>query len=369
MRIDVLILLAAPALAAEPVALFESPPVAADAIGGAAWALSEGVLTGTAAAGESGVTYAAPEAVDFECTGEVNLVAGAAGLWFRARPLSGRPFGYQLLLAPGAPPRLLVHWGGGEPESLGEPVEAVDTRLPAGTWLPFRVTADGSRLRIEIAGGSITAEDERFIAGRFGLGVGPAAASEVRWRGVRYLDRGAGEGWEALFNGRDLTGWVRHGDERWEVEDGELVGQAVTDRYGYLATERTFEDVEIRIEFRCIADGNSGLFFHSTLNGVDIRGVQAEISPGPHQNTAGLYESGGRGWIARPDEWGDAVYRPREWNTMQVRCRGNRTTTWLNGYRVVDLVDPEHRFTTGVLALQLHSGGNAGVRWRRIEVR
>ena len=49
--------------------------------------------------------------------------------------------------------------------------------------------------------------------------------------------RAPGEDWVQLFNGKDLTGWVNVGKEKWEIEDGTLHGIAVTREYGYLQTE------------------------------------------------------------------------------------------------------------------------------------
>ena len=48
----------------------------------------------------------------------------------------------------------------------------------------------------------------------------------------------AGEQWVQLFNGKDLTGWVEVGKEKWTVEDGVIHGQGVTNAYGYLRTEK-----------------------------------------------------------------------------------------------------------------------------------
>ena len=32
-----------------------------------------------------------------------------------------------------------------------------------------------------------------------------------------------GEDWVQLFNGKDLTGWVEVGKEKWEVQDGVIM--------------------------------------------------------------------------------------------------------------------------------------------------
>ena len=99
---------------------------------------------------------------------------------------------------------------------------------------------------------------------------------------------GAGEAQAvSIFNGRDLEGWRIHGTERWYVEDGELVCESGPDeRYGYLATEKVYKDFDLTLEFRQEADGNSGVFFRSSIEGTRIEGWQAEVAP------PGKYENG-----------------------------------------------------------------------------
>jgi hypothetical protein len=103
--------------------------------------------------------------------------------------------------------------------------------------------------------------------------------------------------WVPLFNGKDLTGWKNYGAEKWVASKGEILGEAVTEAYGYLATEKTYQDFELKFKFRAEGTGNSGLFYHSSIVGVDITGVQVEVDPNPDMHTGGLYESGGRGWL------------------------------------------------------------------------
>ena len=171
-----------------------------------------------------------------------------------------------------------------------------------------------------------------------------------------------------LFNGVDLTGWKIHGTELWYVENGELVCESGPDaEYGYLATERVYADFDLTLEFRQEADGNSGVFFRSSLDGTRITGWQAEVAP-PGLWTGGIYESYGRGWLIQPTEDKDRALRMGEWNTMRVRVVGGRVTTWLNGVEMIDLTDPAIGAAEGVIALQIHSGGGIKVRWRNLRV-
>lgn len=167
-----------------------------------------------------------------------------------------------------------------------------------------------------------------------------------------------------LFNGRDLTGWRVHGTERWYVEDGTLVAESGPDAaYGYLATEEAFTDFDFTADFKQEADGNSGVFFRSSLDGTRIQGWQAEVAP-PGHHTGGIYESYGRGWLVQPDSAKDAALRMGEWNTLRIRAVGDRVTTWLNGEEMVDLTDAAIGEASGVIALQIHDGGGIRVRWR-----
>ena len=96
-----------------------------------------------------------------------------------------------------------------------------------------------------------------------------------------------------LFNGVDLSGWIIHGTEKWYVEDGELVCENGPDnQYGYLSTSEYYDDFILTLEFKQESNGNSGVFFRSTLEGVIINGWQVEIAP-PGLSTGGIYESYG----------------------------------------------------------------------------
>ena len=104
----------------------------------------------------------------------------------------------------------------------------------------------------------------------------------------------------SLFNGKDLTGWVNYGREKWYVEDGLLVCESgMYKEYGYLGTEQKFKDFDLTLEFKQEANGNSGVFFRSSIEGTKITGWQAEVAP-KGQHTGGIYESYGRGWLIKP---------------------------------------------------------------------
>jgi len=173
----------------------------------------------------------------------------------------------------------------------------------------------------------------------------------------------------SLFNGKDLSGWVVHGTEKWYVENGELVCESGPDKaYGYLATAKQYKDMDLTVDFKQEANGNSGVFFHSSLEGIIITGWQAEVAP-PGSNTGGIYESYGRGWLIKPDPADEkAAFRPGDWNTLRVRVVGDEVTTWLNGKQMITLKDEKIGQATGQIALQIREGGGIKVRWRNLRV-
>lgn len=174
---------------------------------------------------------------------------------------------------------------------------------------------------------------------------------------------------QSLFNGKNLNGWKIYGTEKWYVEKGDLICESGPDKqYGYLATEEQFKDFELTLEFRQESNGNSGVFFHSQIEGTTINGWQAEVAP-LNQHSGGIYESYGRGWLIQPTADKEKVLMEGDWNRMKVRVKGNEVTTWLNDQRMITLTDEKIGSRSGRIALQIHDGGGVKVRWRKIRIR
>jgi hypothetical protein len=171
-----------------------------------------------------------------------------------------------------------------------------------------------------------------------------------------------------LFNGKDLTGWKIYGTEKWFVENGLLVCESGPDKqYGYLATDKFYKDFDLTVEFLQEADGNSGVFFRSTIEGTKIAGWQCEVAPKGH-DTGGIYESYGRGWLKQIDDDKENILKQGEWNTMRIRVVGDRVQTWLNGVAMVDISDEKIGKGNGSIALQIHEGGGIRVKWRNLMI-
>jgi hypothetical protein len=171
----------------------------------------------------------------------------------------------------------------------------------------------------------------------------------------------------SLFNGKDLAGWEIYGTEKWYVENKNLVCESGPDKgYGYLATKEKFKDFELTLMFKPLANGNSGVFFHSDIVGTKVSGWQAEVAP-PGHFSGGIYESYKRGWLIKPPKEVDNV-KMNEWNTMKIKVSGTVVTTWVNGKEMITLNDSAIGEVDGKIALQIHDGGGIRVEWKKIKI-
>ena len=171
-----------------------------------------------------------------------------------------------------------------------------------------------------------------------------------------------------LFNGKDLDGWVNHGEELWYVEDGLMVCESgPKGAYGYLSTKEFYDDFILTLDFKQEADGNSGVFFRSTFEGTKVSGWQVEVAP-PGKDTGGVYESYGRGWLIKPTPEKDKALKMGEWNTMKIVVVGKSVKTWLNGVQMIQIEDEKIGEGRGAIALQIHDGGGIKVLWKNIKL-
>lgn len=177
--------------------------------------------------------------------------------------------------------------------------------------------------------------------------------------------------WVALFNGHDLTDWSPVGHETWDVQDGAIHGRTTTDGYGYLATVKHYKDFHLSLRFKCVADGNSGVFFRTAFKPgtADVsQGLQFEIDPTPTHHTGGIYGDD-RQWIVWPSPENEFVIHEHDWNDYLLTVEGNHYTARLNGVIVIDFTDPTPKSFDGVIALQLHSGGRGEMLFKEIYIR
>lgn len=202
------------------------------------------------------------------------------------------------------------------------------------------------------------------------------------------------EGFESIFNGRDLSGW--DGDEKfWSVKDGAITGQTTAENPTKANTfliwkGGTVKDFELRLKFR-MEGGNTGIQYRSKDKGNwVVNGYQADFDAG--KTYAGiLYEEGGRGILANvgqkvtigangkiqvtgvttdPKEIRGAI-DIKEWNDYVVIAKGNHLTHIINGKTTVDVIDEqvEKRAMEGIVAFQVHAGPPMKIQFKDIFIK
>jgi hypothetical protein len=201
----------------------------------------------------------------------------------------------------------------------------------------------------------------------------------------------AEEGWKNLFDGKDLTGWVQHGGHaKYSVEDGEIVGRSVPNTgNSFLCTKRDYANFVLELEFNVQNGLNSGVQVRSqcfeTPKSVElggkrfafpadrVHGYQVEIDPSKRAWTGGIYDEGRRGWLfdLKHNEAARHAFKPEDWNTFRIECKGDLLKTWLNGVPAAELHDAVT--PSGFIALQVHGVGKKTeqlkVRFRNIRIK
>lgn len=177
------------------------------------------------------------------------------------------------------------------------------------------------------------------------------------------------QGFKKIFNGKNLSGWTNNGTEKWYVERGELVCESGPEKkYGYLSTQKNYKNFILELDFKLEANGNSGVFIRSGIEGLKINGWQVEVAPA-NKHTGGIYESYGRGWLIKPRSEDESALKPTDWNKMRIEVIADEVTSYLNGQKMVKFKDEKIGKGTGFIALQIHDGGGIKVRWKNIRVK
>ncbi len=83
-------------------------------------------------------------------------------------------------------------------------------------------------------------------------------------------------GWVQLFNGKDLAGWKLMGLAGWKVHDGVLVGES-NGPQGWLMSDKDYADLELSLEYKMAAGGNSGVYLRAWPQGAMNGGQFMEI--------------------------------------------------------------------------------------------
>lgn len=203
-------------------------------------------------------------------------------------------------------------------------------------------------------------------------------------------------GFTALFNGKDLSGWhgMGHYDPRkvfamspaerekfrqsnmedvrkhWSVQNGELVndGEGV-----YLTTDKDYGDIELLIDYKTVAKADSGIYLRGNpqVQIWDFTKEGGKWNIGADKGSGGLWNNSAGAPGKDPLALADKPFG--EWNKLRIIQIGARTTVYLNDKLVVDHALMENfwdrkkpLWAKGPIQLQTHGGE---IRWRNVFIR
>lgn len=159
------------------------------------------------------------------------------------------------------------------------------------------------------------------------------------------------DGWQQLFNGKDLSGWKHVGPGKMYVDEGLIKTEG---GMGLLYwTGGKVGNCVIRVVYRMRDhNSNSGVFIRIPIEPREEwmpvhYGYEVQIDNEPeksneddHHVTGTLYSLSTP--LAKPGKPGP------EWNTMEITLDGSRTMVYLNGVKVTDFKEgdpvPERKF-------------------------
>jgi len=190
------------------------------------------------------------------------------------------------------------------------------------------------------------------------------------------------EGYTALFNGKDLTGWkglVGNGNpyaikemsaqelskaqkaadqqmrEHWSVQDGILIYDG---KGKSLVTAKDYKNFELLLDWKILQEGDSGIYLRGTPQ------VQIWDADAPALFKHGADKGSGSLWNNKDNPRFPLVKADKpfgQWNHFKIRMVGEKVSVWLNDQLVTDNVTLENFWKrdqpvleSGTIELQHH---------------
>jgi len=225
--------------------------------------------------------------------------------------------------------------------------------------------------------------------------ISPSYAQDKTQKKTQKKSAAVEDGFTAIFNGSDLTGWTGNAD-LWSVEDGSITGRTTAENPLKFNTFLIYDkgpvaDFELRLDYK-ISDGNSGIQYRSQILDADkfiVGGYQADIDA-TSKYTGINYEERGRGILAERgqrvtiatkdsktvEDFGDRAelakkLDPDGWNHYRIVAKGNKLSHYINGALMSEVIDNQvdEAAKFGVLAFQVHQGPPMVVQFKNIRLK
>lgn len=156
------------------------------------------------------------------------------------------------------------------------------------------------------------------------------------------------DGWQLLFNGKDLKGWHSFQEASpgkcWQVENGNisLIKNSKSKPIDYkdLVTDQEYANFDFKVEWQVEPGGNSGLMFYVN----EAPKFHDTYESGPEMQITDLYEGGDSrinkcragdiyDLIAADTEW---VSVGGKWNQYEIKAQDGHIQLFQNNHKIID---------------------------------
>ena len=334
---------------------------------GGKWEVKDGMIVGTSpqSEGRHGLLVSDKEYSNFTVRFKFRVIQGNSGFYFRSQTVeeSVGVHGFQAEVDNSASVSGIYETGGRA--WVAQPDPEVTKRIyKPGEWNEMSITAVGRGVTVCLNGTKTVElkDDPGRSKGILALQLHGGMDMEVMFKEIEIRPESsntqavASDGFQAMFNGTDLTGWKTTGN--WKVEEGGIVtlyprpGEEGWQRYdAYLTTERKYKDFVLDLEFKIGAGGNSGVFLRvgDPLSQVDT-GFEVQILDTHGVEKPTNHDCGGVISAMAPSK--NMAKPAGQWNRYVITCQGSTVKVVFNGEQVIDLdlsrVRPEESSAGGL---------------------
>lgn len=173
-------------------------------------------------------------------------------------------------------------------------------------------------------------------------------------------EKAGGDGWIAMLNGKDLSGWKvsEENPGSFKIKDGVLIIDGPRGHLFYVGPDGNakLRNFEFEASIKTFPKANSGVFIHTRwqASGWPKHGYEAQVNAthSDPRKTGSIY--------AVKDVMNDAPHKDGEWFTYNIRVQDKRIVVSLNGEVVNDYTEPENpdhetrKLGEGTIAIQAH---------------
>lgn len=157
------------------------------------------------------------------------------------------------------------------------------------------------------------------------------------------------EGWRLLFDGKTTEGWHIYNEgnipSAWIIENQELYCNPDTFDvvHGDLVTDETFENFDLKFDWKITTAGNSGVFYNVT----ETEDYPRAWTTGPEYqllDNLGIHKE----YLDNKTHWcgtlygihpilNQVIFKPAgEWNHSEIKQENGMVTYWLNGIKTAE---------------------------------